>query len=844
MKRKFGRNHSRRVVLPFFVILMILFTAAVLAQTSGAGQTTGRSNTVLPPARAAAVAQTFTSSTDTAGRSAVGPSHTKRHCAVPLDENPPLFLPAVAYDTGSAVTVAVADVNGDGKPDLVVATSGSVEVLLGNGDGTFQAALDVGGSSGYLAVRDVNGDGIPDLVVTGCTGSNCAGYVAVLLGNGDGTFQTAVTYDSGGDYPLAVAAGDVNGDGKPDLVVTNCVSHGQSCGYYPGLVGVLLGNGDGTFQPVVTYDSGGDYPAAVAIADLNGDAKPDLVVGELGSAGWTSGVAAVLLGNGNGTFQPPATYDVEGVTPSSVAIADVNRDHKLDLVVTSQCSEPSCHADGVVSVLLGNGDGTFQLEATYDSGGFEPRSVAVQDVNGDGKPDVAVANTGTDRGSAGVLLGNGDGTFQAAVTFDSGGISALGVALADVNGDGLPDLLLANQCTTTYCGPGTIGVLLNDTGPHSPTTTTLASSLNPSLFGQEVTFTAQVSSASGTPTGTVIFSDGSTQLGSATLVNGSASLSTSLLTAGLHAITAAYQVSLKFDASTSSPFSQVVNMAATTTSLVSSPNPARVNQLITYTATVSGQYGAALTGTVTFQDAGATFATATLLGNQAACTTTYAAPGNHAITATYSGDANNFGSASSVLVEQINKAFASKTVVATSGSPSFVGQPVTFSATVRSAHGAIPNGELVTFYDGNTAIGTGTTASGVATFTTSALAARTHTIKATYVGDATFDPSTGSVKQQVEKYATATALSSTLNPSQYGQAVTFTAQVTSSGPVPTGAVKFMDGTKSLGSRKLTGGIATLTVSRLGVGTHPITAQYLGDGASIKSTSPVLDQVVQ
>ena len=183
-------------------------------------------------------------------------------------------------------------------------------------------------------------------------------------------------------------------------------------------------------------------------------------------------------------------------------------------------------------------------------------------------------------------------------------------------------------------------------------------------------------------------------------------------------------------------------------------------------------------------------------------------------------------------------------MLTTSGSPTLVGQPVTFTATVTSTRGAIPNGELVTFYDGTTAMASVALAGGTAAYTTSSLSAKTHTIKATYDGDANFRPSTGSVTQVVDKNPTTTALSSSPNPSQSGQAVTFTATVTSAGPTPTGKVKFMDGAKALGSRTMSGGGATLTTSRLAVGTHSITAEYLGDADNATSTSPVLNQVVQ
>jgi hypothetical protein len=213
------------------------------------------------------------------------------------------------------------------------------------------------------------------------------------------------------------------------------------------------------------------------------------------------------------------------------------------------------------------------------------------------------------------------------------------------------------------------------------------------------------------------------------------------------------------------------------------------------------------------------------------------------ITATYSGDADNATSTSATLTEYVGLV-PTKTVLTTSGSPSFIGQPVTFTATVTWTYGTVPDGELVTFFDGTTTLGTGATAGGVATFTTSSLALATHTIKATYPGDAEFKPSSGAVQQVVNKSPTTTTLSSSLNPSQFGQAVTFTAHVTSSGPTPTGTVQFLDGTIGIGQVTLSGGVAELTKSNLAVGTHPITAHYNGDANSSTSTSPVVNQVVQ
>ena len=326
-----------------------------------------------------------------------------------MGSNTPLFLPLMTYDSGGqSYSVAVADVNGDGKPDLLMANAdGSVRVLLGNGDGTFQSTVSYksgGAFADSVAVADVNGDGKPDLLVANCAeiGVNtCAqgdGVIGVLLGNGDGTFQPVATYRSGGIGAVSVVVADVNGDGKPDLLVANACGTSSTC--QAGSVGALLGNGDGTFQAAVTYPSGMNEAFAVAVADVNGDGKQDLLVG----GGGENDNVGVLLGNGDGTFQPVVSYSSGGNTALSVAVADVNGDGKPDLVMAIAFYN-------TVAILLGNGNGTFQAATTYGSGGILPRSVAVADLNGDGKPDVAVSNFCGSTinclpGKVGVLLNN------------------------------------------------------------------------------------------------------------------------------------------------------------------------------------------------------------------------------------------------------------------------------------------------------------------------------------------------------------------------------------------------------------------------------------------------------
>jgi hypothetical protein len=580
--------------------------------------------------------------------------------AAPMQTQGPIFAPAVTYASGGlyAISVVVADVNGDGKPDLLVANSSSstVGVLLGNGDGTFQTAVSYG-SGGVLpssvVVADVNGDGKPDLLVTNvCVDSYCTSNssVSVLLGNGDGTFQAAVTYGSGGWYADSVAVADVNGDGKPDLVVGNaCVDAGCAS----GTVGVLLGNGDGTFQTAVSYGSGGYSGAIVAVADVNGDGKPDLLVANYCGSGCLNGTVSVLLGNGDGTFQRAVTYGSGAFEAYSLAVADVNGDGKPDLVVSNACQSSeygTCNSSSEVSVLLGNGDGTFQTAVSYDSGesgsgyGEGAYSVAVADVNGDGKADLIVINQGN---NVGVLLGNGDGTFQSAVTYGSGG-NAYGVAVADVNGDGKPDVVVANS------GSETVGVLINIS--KATTTTALASSVNPSVQGKPVTFTAVVSSLAGTPTGKVQFLNGAKVLAMLKLTSGSAKYTTSKLPPGASSITAVYEGDSNNSGSTSSPVNQFV-LAATKTTLSSFPNPSTYGEAVTFTAVVTSSIGAPPDGeTVTFKKGTTVLGMGTLNGGSASFTTSTLKVGTTTVTAVYSGDSDFAGTTSKPVKQVVEKA--------------------------------------------------------------------------------------------------------------------------------------------------------------------------------------------
>ncbi len=268
------------------------------------------------------------------------------------------FSQAVNYQPGSnsPLSLSLADVDGDGHLDVVVANN-SVSVYLGNGDGTLQPPLNLDDGNGVdsVFVLDVNGDGLPDIVVANQGGGNNGGGSASVFLNGagglDGAFQPAVTYDSGsgGTSAGSVYVVDVNGDGFPDIVVAN--AGGGSNG--DGSVSVLMGVGDGTFLPAVTYDSGGVGATSVAVTDVNGDGFPDILVGNncfgLNNCPNQQGGAAVLLNNGSGVFTLTNNYQTEGPT-TSIAVGDVNGDGIPDLLV-------GCGSYGG-GYLLGNGDGS------------------------------------------------------------------------------------------------------------------------------------------------------------------------------------------------------------------------------------------------------------------------------------------------------------------------------------------------------------------------------------------------------------------------------------------------------------------------------------------------------
>lgn len=330
--------------------------------------------------------------------------------------------------------LAVGDFNADGVIDVVLANyapSATVSVLLGKGDGAFRDPLSFATAAATRSVvaADLNGDGILDLATANNDCYPCGkGTVSILLGNGNGTFQDHVDYPTGVG-PTWVAAGDFNSDGKLDLAVSEGSGGGGTT------VGVLLGNGDGTFGPVAHYQAGIN-PAYVVTADFNGDNNLDLAVVNNG------GSVSILLGKGDGSFGPHQDFTV-GSFPIGAAAGDFNHDGKMDLAVVNTGSNN-------VTVLLGKGDGRFQTPAQYETE-TGPYGVIAADVNVDGNLDLVVTNPATTSGNPGegatisVLLGkcNGDGTFHKRRDFSTG-IGPAFLAAGHFARGPKPDLVVTN----------------------------------------------------------------------------------------------------------------------------------------------------------------------------------------------------------------------------------------------------------------------------------------------------------------------------------------------------------------------------------------------------------------
>ncbi|NYF50753.1 Ig-like domain repeat protein [Tunturiibacter gelidoferens] len=397
------------------------------------------------------------------------------------------------------------------------------------------------------------------------------------------------------------------------------------------------------------------------------------------------------------------------------------------------------------------------------------------------------------------------------------------------------------------------GVL--ETIQQSTSAVTLNSNKNPALLGDAVTFAMTVSGTGAQPTGTVILRDGANRIGTTGIdANGLATLTVSNLSIGAHTLIATYNGDGSHPGSASGPLLQTI-LQPTASSLVSSSNPSLSGTSVTFTTVVAGGGGSPVTGTVVFRDGTAVLGTSIVAASGTSTFTTNAlSPGQHSIVATYSGDSVSQTSSSPVLVQTVQNSNTT-TVLTTSGTPSVAGAPLILTAQV-TGKGAAPTG-AVSFEDGTTVVGTASVGvNGIATLTTSSLAAGQHILLAIYQGDSdTLTSTSNPVLQNIEQrtVVTLTAVSSlgtisgtSSGPSLIGNPITFTVSVTgSSTNPPTGLVTLSDGSAILGTSSVSSlGIATFTISTLALGPHTLAASYAGDAQNFPGTSPALTEVVQ
>jgi len=608
------------------------------------------------------------------------------------------------YNSG----MVVADFNNDGIPDVATSCGqgNKIAVYIGTGNGVLAApvyyAVDNVGDNGNawmtLAVADLNSDGIPDLIYVNQDNNE----IIVLMGKGDGTFQPqAIT--KVGNRPISIAVGDFNNDGIPDVAVASTNT---------SAVSVLLGNGDGTFTvQTATYPTG-TTPSEMITADFNNDGNLDLAVTDQGSKSVT-----ILLGKGDGTFTTGATLTT-GNSPGSLVAADFNRDGNLDLAVSNQ-------SDNTVSVFLGTGTGLFTTAATPVGQLDSPKSIVAGDLNGDGIPDLIVVNNGyanSATNDSSIFMGNGDGTFNFSgyASINNNSLPAYGdqdnpniAVIADMNGDGRPDILMIDDninfaLTVDLNTGGTMSAtaVLSNVAPAGAGTHNVAASYpGDANYSSSLSGTTQLNGTSSTLTSlaitalpangapgtayafTVTAYNGGTTIATgykgtitlvsndplATLVGGGTSYTFTAADAGVHTFTSSNGVIFQTPgadtlavkdtlASVTSSAAGITIRAASVASAITQTAPlpsgtAGIGVPVTYSVTVSNAsagYSGTPSGTVQFYNGSATLGSAvTITSGKATLTTTFNSAQTASITAVYAGDSNFAGTTSSAFAESI-----------------------------------------------------------------------------------------------------------------------------------------------------------------------------------------------
>ena len=825
------------------------------------------------------------------------------------------------YFTGESNTYLF-DLNGDGHLDAIVNNllGAQTVVWLGNGDGTFQAGVSY--TSWAVAVADMDGDGHPDLV-----GEIYPGQVQVLKGNPDGTFASPaiVTTVPAGDFLLA--AGDFNGDGIADMLFTTPSGVGIVLGkgnlnygsIVPSVAGttltsyllgftendfnrdghldvamavnggvlILKGNGNGSFASGDSYDVGSAV-GTVAVADFNGDKSPDIAVSV------SATYPRVLLGNGAGQFTlaPDQNQSYGSQSPSgSVTAADFNGDKKNDLYMLE---DTQGYPYGQPFILVGLGNGKFTSPTSIDSG-----PTLIGDLNGDGRSDMVTLSNG----SIVAMLGQTNGTFQQVLTTltEPSGMAALGdvnhdgkldlltfeypairvwlgngngsftqssllsappeplnfqsVAVADLDGDGNADIVVVlypNQIGAPYPlliyygnGDGTFqdGVLLPIS--HSYTQLVLADingDNKPDFILSDGNGIAVIPNLGGRNFGAEEHYVAGSNISGLTVADVNGDGFPDIIAANAGGTTVAVLLN--------QPNGNPIDGAPSNGVFTIAPEPAQYGQPVTLSITMSAPSGPAPTGSVSFNVDGSFIATTKLVSGQAAHSFSGVLnTGTHTFVATYNGDQTYAPESFAVLHTVTPPIYATSTVLVASPTTVYTSQTVSLSATVSTSV-QVPNG-VFTFFDGTKALGARTMesyGSQTVILDTNLLDAGTHTLTAVYNGwqdpfnqQAVYRPSTSTpVTVVVNATPTTTSLAASSQQVTAGTVVTFNSNATSNSGTPFGGVTFFDGTAPLGTGSLKAdGSCAFSTASLAVGNHNITAAYNANATFAGSTSAVV-----
>ena len=671
------------------------------------------------------------------------------------------------------------------QDDAVVALSSSPNPSIHAAPVTFTATVSAGGPSG-----------LPTGDVQFFDGATALGVVTLV--NGVATLTTDRL--TGGSHTIvANYGGDVTHGTATDTLVqivspapstvaldalTNPSVFGQSVTFLATVTG------PGTQKPTqsIVFRDGG---TVIGTVELNGAAQASLAIASLGAA--AHGITATYGGDSN-----------FAAATSPAVTQTVNRASTMTTLASS--TNPS-----LVSVAV---TFTANVEALAPGAGRPTGTVTFLD---------GATVIGTD-------------------TLNASGIARV---TASALASGTHAITASYGTTTSFAGSAS--PMLSQVVNQQGVSVTMTSSLNPSTFGATVMVSARVvSSASTTPTGIVSFLDGATVAGTGTLDNtGTATFATASFAGGRHTLTARYEGDPSHTGGSTAMLLQIVDPAATSTTIRSTTNPSTYGQPITLTATAASNVAGNRTGAITFRDGATTLGVVAVNAAGAAALTTAALRAtSHAITAAYSGDVN-FAASTSLAFGQVVARSATTTTLLSSSNPSLATTNVTFTASVAAvAPGAGVPGGSVTFRDGATNLGVGALdAAGVATFATAALSAGAHVITATYASNSDFLASTSSaLSQRVNTEAANISLVATPTPTTYGAVVTFRATLVGKAGVPIGTILFREGPSTLGTGALTMGLATFSTVALSAGPHTISAAYGGDNVYATGTGAVLHRV--